>query len=400
MGAAKRPSKPSTGSREKQLSLDRPKAARIGEVRAALGQLSGKAALYCSDASIARYLVARNWDVKKATKMLKKTLKWRSEYKPDEIRWDEIANEAVTGKIYRTDYFDKSGRSILVMRPGVQNTKKAKGQIRYLVYCMENAILNLPHGQSQMVWLIDFAGFSLSNISLHVTKMTADVLQGHYPERLGVAILYNAPKFFESFWKLASPILEPKTFNKVKFVYPDRPDTNKIMEELFNMEELESAFGGKNQATFNINDYAARMREDDNKMPLLWSPDNSALASEPYVMNKDRAQEDSSGLKSEETSSEKREETDSESENREETESESERGETDAVSGKKEETEAVSGKREETEAVSEKRDGTETESEKGKEAENSSSAVELTSLPVEGKGITPAYKSGCSSSDP
>uniref|UniRef100_A0A0E0K5C0 CRAL-TRIO domain-containing protein n=1 Tax=Oryza punctata TaxID=4537 RepID=A0A0E0K5C0_ORYPU len=361
----------------KEAALFEQQLSKIGEVRAALGQLSGKAALYCSDASIARYLVARNWDVKKATKMLKKTLKWRSEYKPDEIRWDEIANEAATGKIYRTDYFDKSGRSILVMRPGVQNTKKAKGQIRYLVYCMENAILNLPHDQSQMVWLIDFAGFNLSHISLHVTKLTADVLQGHYPERLGVAILYNAPKFFESFWKIASPILEPKTFNKVKFVYPDRPETNKIMEDLFNMEQLESAFGGKNQATFNINDYAARMREDDTKMPLFWSPENSALASEPYVMvNKDKAQEGSSGLKSEENGSEKREETDTESENREETESESERGETDA--------------REETEAVSDKRGETDTESEKGKDAATSSNGVELTSLPGEGKGITSA----------
>jgi len=71
-----------------------------------------------------------------------------------------------------------------------------------LVYCMENAILNLPHGQDQMVWLIDFAGFNLGNLSIHVTKLTADVLQGHYPERLGVAILYNAPKFFEPFWKV------------------------------------------------------------------------------------------------------------------------------------------------------------------------------------------------------
>ncbi|XP_006647906.1 phosphatidylinositol transfer protein 3-like [Oryza brachyantha] len=378
----------------KETALFEQRLSKIGEVRAALGQLSGKTALYCSDASIARYLVARNWDVKKATKMLKKTLKWRSEYRPDEIRWDEIANEAATGKIYRTDYFDKSGRSILVMRPGVQNTKKAKGQIRYLVYCMENAILNLPPDQSQMVWLIDFAGFSLSNISLHVTKLTADVLQGHYPERLGVAILYNAPKIFESFWKMASPILEPKTFNKVKFVYPDRPETNKIMEDLFNMEELESAFGGKNQVTFNINDYAARMREDDNKMPLLWSPENSTLASEPYVMTKDTAQEGSSDLKSEETTSEKREETDSESENKEETESESERGETEAVSRKREETEAISGKSEETEAASEKREETVTDSEKGKE--NLSCAVE----PGEGKGITPADRNGCSSSDP
>uniref|UniRef100_A0A0D9VL47 CRAL-TRIO domain-containing protein n=1 Tax=Leersia perrieri TaxID=77586 RepID=A0A0D9VL47_9ORYZ len=373
----------------KEVQLFEQQLPKIGEVRAALGQLSGKTALYCSDASIARYLVARNWDVKKATKMLKKTLKWRSEYKPDEIRWDEIANEAATGKIYRTHYFDKSGRSILVMRPGVQNTKKAKGQIRYLVYCMENAILNLPQGQSQMVWLIDFAGFNLSNISLHVTKLTADVLQGHYPERLGVAILYNAPKFFESFWKIASPILEPKTFNKVKFVYPDRPDTNKIMEDLFNMEELESAFGGKNQTTFNIDDYAARMREDDKRMPLFWSPENSVLASEPYVMmNKDMPREGSSGLKTEETSSEKREETESGSENREETESESEKEETESASEKREETEAVS--------ESQKREETETDSEKGKEVGTSSSAVELPNLPGEGKGTTLADKSGCS----
>ena len=83
-----------------------------------------------------------------------------------------------------------------------QNTKKAKGQVKYLVYCMENAILNLPPGQDQMVWLIDFAGFGMSHLSLHVTKLTADVLQGHYPERLGVAILYNAPRVFESFWKV------------------------------------------------------------------------------------------------------------------------------------------------------------------------------------------------------
>ena len=67
---------------------------------------------------------------------------------------------------------------------------------------MENAILNLGVEQEQMVWLIDFHGFSLSNVSLKVTKDTAHVLQNHYPARLGVAILYDAPKIFEPFWKV------------------------------------------------------------------------------------------------------------------------------------------------------------------------------------------------------
>ncbi|RLN09512.1 random slug protein 5-like [Panicum miliaceum] len=345
----------------KEAALYEEHMSKIGKVRTQLGQLSGKSALYCSDASIARYLIARNWDVKKATKMLKKTLKWRSEYKPDEIRWDDISDEAVTGKIYRTDYFDKSGRSILVMRPGCQNTKNSHGQVKYLVYCMENAILNLPHGQDQMVWLIDFAGFNLGNLSIHVTKLTADVLQGHYPERLGVAILFNAPKFFEPFWKMASPLLERKTRNKVKFVYSDRPDTMKIVEDLFNMDELECAFGGKNPATFNINDYAVRMREDDKKMPSFWSPENSALASEPYLMSNQKPRESSSmGVKTEETESEKREDadtTDTTPENREESDTESEK-----------------------------------EGPKDEETRTESTTVEQKSLP--GEGTAPADKSG------
>nr|VDC97818.1 unnamed protein product [Brassica rapa] len=129
---------------------------KINEVRTLLGPLIGKSSEYCSDAAITRYLAARNGHVKKATKMLKETLKWRTQYKPREIRWEEIAREAETGKIYRSNYTDKYGRPVLLMRPSCQNTKSPKGQIRFLVYCMENAILNLPDNQEQMVWLIDF----------------------------------------------------------------------------------------------------------------------------------------------------------------------------------------------------------------------------------------------------
>lgn len=68
---------------------------------------------------------------------------------------------------------------------------------------MENAILDLPPDQEQMIWMIDFHGFNLSHISIKVTRETAHVLQEHYPERLGVAILYNAPKIFEPFWMVS-----------------------------------------------------------------------------------------------------------------------------------------------------------------------------------------------------
>ncbi|KDP20223.1 hypothetical protein JCGZ_09855 [Jatropha curcas] len=274
--------KSSSNGFEKALKTEEQQA-KINEVRRLVGILPEKLSIYCSDASISRHLRARNWNVKKATKVLKETLKWRAEYKPEEIRWEEVAREAETGKIYRSNYVDKHGRTVLVMRPSCQNTKSTKGQIRYLVYCMENAILSLPPDQEQMVWLIDFHGFNLSHISLKVTKETAHVLQDHYPERLGLAILYNPPKFFEPFWTVAKAFLEPKTYKKVKFVYSDELNTMKIMEDLFDMDQLESSFGGKDCSGFDIIKYAERMKEDDKKMPLFWTRGMTPAVPQPAL---------------------------------------------------------------------------------------------------------------------
>ncbi|GMH22968.1 hypothetical protein Nepgr_024811 [Nepenthes gracilis] len=253
---------------EKPLLLGEQKT-KIDETRKLIGLPADRFPVLCLDASIARYLGARNWNIKKAAKMLKETLKWRMEYKPEKIRWGDIADEAETGKIYRADYCDKHGRTVLVMRPGFQNTNSIRAQIRYLVYCLENAIMHLKPDQEQMVWLIDFQGWNMSSISVKATKETAHVLQNHYPERLGLAILYNPPKIFESFWMMVKPVLEPKTYKKVKFIYNDDPQSQKRMEELFDMEKLEFGFGGKNPVGFNYEAYRERMLEDDKKMTEL-----------------------------------------------------------------------------------------------------------------------------------
>ncbi|KAH1252374.1 CRAL-TRIO domain-containing protein C23B6.04c [Glycine max] len=129
--------------------------------------------------------------------MLEDTLKWRSTYKPEDIRWDEIVVEGETGKLYRASVHDREGRIVLVLRPGMQwlllNTSSKENQMRHLVYMLENAMLNLPHGQEQMSWLIDFTEWSFRNNSL---------------------------KF----------MLDKKTIQKVKFVYPNNKDSVELMK--------------------------------------------------------------------------------------------------------------------------------------------------------------------------
>ncbi|KAK7410544.1 hypothetical protein VNO78_01397 [Psophocarpus tetragonolobus] len=245
--------------------------AKITEVKRLIGPLSYKASLYCSDASITRYLSSRNWNVKKAAQMLKQTLKWRKEYKPEEIRWEEVTDEAESGMLYRPNYHDKYGRSVLVMRPCRKKSKSTEGQIKYFVYCMESAILNLPPHQEQVVWLIDFQGFKLSDVSLTVARETAHIVQEYYPKRLGLAILYNAPMIFQPFFSMVKPFLEIETYNKVKFGYSNDHNTKKIMADLFDKDNLESAFGGNGDTGVDINKYAERMKEDDNNKHSFWT---------------------------------------------------------------------------------------------------------------------------------
>lgn len=257
------------------LSLSPEQRAKIIEVRKLIGTLSDKASVYCSDASISRYLKSQNWNVKKASQMLKLSLKWRHEYKPEEISWDEVSDEAETGKIYRPNYYDKHGRPVLIMRTNRQRSKSLKEEIKHFVYCMENAILNLPPNQEEVVWLVDFHGFNLSNISFKMTREVSHILQKYYPQRLGLAIMYDAPKIFQPFFSMVKVLLDPETCNKVKFVYSNDGNTKKIMEDLFDMDQLEQAFGGNDDTEFDTNKYAKRMRDDDNKMYSLWTQANS-----------------------------------------------------------------------------------------------------------------------------
>ncbi|TKY49796.1 Random slug protein 5 [Spatholobus suberectus] len=143
---------------------------------------------------------------------------------------EEVADEAERGMMYRPNYYDKYGRSVL----------------------------------EQVVWLVDFQGFKVSGISFKVARETAYILQEYYPKRLGLAILYNGPMIFQPFFSMVKPLLETETYNKIKFGYSNNHNTQKIMEDFFDMDNLESAFSGNGDTGFDINKYAERMKEDAN----------------------------------------------------------------------------------------------------------------------------------------
>ncbi|KAK7310906.1 hypothetical protein RJT34_08692 [Clitoria ternatea] len=248
---------------------------KITELKDAIGPLSGRSFKYCTDDCLRRYLEARNWNVDKSKKMLEETLGWRSAYKPENIRWDEVAMEGETGKLHRASFHDRQGRVVLILRPGMQNTCSMENQMRHLVYILENAMLNLPQGQEQMSWLIDFTGWSLRNsVPIKSAKETINILQNHYPERLAIAFLYNPPRVFEAFWKIVKFLLDTKTYQKVKFVYPNNKDSVELMKSYFDEENLPIELGGKAILNYNHEEFSRLMAQDDLKSAAFWESDD------------------------------------------------------------------------------------------------------------------------------
>jgi len=234
--------------------------------------------MYCSDAQLARNLRARKWDVLKAFEMLKKTLLWRKEYKPESITFEDIEEELRTGKQYRSGR-DRFGRRIIVMRPSRENTREHDGNIRLLVYTFENALWrtngerivrgssNIPAlAQEQICVLINFTKWSLKLSPPWRTSMeTLHIMQEHYPERLGLAVCYDPPSVFSVFWKLISPFIDVKTKSKIRFVQPrgDKQKAAKKMNEMFHPNTIDSDMGGRVDATWDLDEYKVFLKRYD-----------------------------------------------------------------------------------------------------------------------------------------
>lgn len=221
--------------------------------------------LFCNDWTYVRYLRARHWDLHKAHKMLAATLQWRLEYRPHDISWSEVQQEALTGKTFVSPHTDKEGRPVVIMTPRNENTKNEEGQVRFLIYCLEHASRLADEKRvGKMMWLIDFEGYSLRNAPAVRTSVgVLHILQNHYPERLGGAVCYHAPSLFSMTWKAVSPFIDPITKKKIAFV-DKGPKESAEMSARFELSTLERSLGGNLKSPlFDLETYGQRMKVED-----------------------------------------------------------------------------------------------------------------------------------------
>ena len=73
----------------------------------------------------------------------------------------------------------------------------------------------------QMVWVIDFHGFTVWDQNPNSAVETGR-LMAHFPEMLNMCVLIDAPWLFNATWKLVSSVLDERVAKKVSFVSVDK----------------------------------------------------------------------------------------------------------------------------------------------------------------------------------
>jgi len=222
---------------------------------------------YCDIPCFIRYLIARDWDVDESEKMLRESLKWRKEFKPQEITSKDIEEEALTGKMYVHGH-DTKGRPVVIMRPDRENTSNGDGQLKYLVFTLETAVKMMPEGVSQIVWVISFTNFSMLNAPpVNQTLSVINILSNHYPERLALCYMYDTPWIFSLFWRSVSGFINQKTANKVVMIGSGthKDEKEKTMKENFNLKNLEKDLGGESDFVWDSKTYFNDIKENTEK---------------------------------------------------------------------------------------------------------------------------------------
>ncbi len=194
-----------------------------------------------------RYLRASKWVAPTATTRLLATLTWRREYGVVNLTDDYISEENETGKQVILGY-DNQGRPCLYLNPHKQNTKGRDKQIQHVMFMIERCIDLMAPGVENHALIVNFMESRKGqNATVGQAREMLHIIQNHYPERLGRALVQGVPWIVWGFFKAISPFIDPVTREKLKF--------DEDLRKLVPPEQLIKAFGGEVEFEYNHEKY-------------------------------------------------------------------------------------------------------------------------------------------------
>ncbi|KAG5193010.1 CRAL-TRIO domain-containing protein [Tribonema minus] len=152
---------------------------------------------------------------------------------------------------------DRDGRPIMHVRLGALFGKgySAEQCLRYAVYTVERAWRARARGVEAYTIVADCRGFGLTHLPpLPFLRAMFGMLSRHYPMRLGHILLCNASASVHLCWRVCSPIVPPRTKDKIVFA---REGDRALVARYVAPAELPRALGGASAYEYDAARYFA-----------------------------------------------------------------------------------------------------------------------------------------------
>jgi hypothetical protein len=201
-----------------------------------------------NDLQIARWLVARKWDINEASKMFTESKKWRQAEKIDTIfewiptiksfkflstYWPiSILPEQRAPRLRTYDGYLVVYERLTEMHPDILDIVSVDDMVKFHLYIQELCAREIrricaeekPGTYGGVVYVYDLVSLTLS----HLTRSNYNLFEkynvydaNNYPETVRRVYLINSPSVFTVGWKVAKKFLDPVTIKKILILGSD-----------------------------------------------------------------------------------------------------------------------------------------------------------------------------------
>jgi len=214
-----------------------------------------------------RFLRARKFDPNAAFLMIQKNEKWRKEFAGLDLRLEKAEDilNCDLSKVY--EYFptwiqgyDKQSRPVSYRRFGkfeIWNILKLTTLERFMRFhaweseqslrLMEQKSQEIGYTIETFVVIIDALGWSIglaTSEAFAYIKSMASIDSDHYPERLGLCIIINAPSMLSFSWRVIAGFLDDVTKAKIKILGTDPNEWRPVLLSVIDEDQLPRMYGG------------------------------------------------------------------------------------------------------------------------------------------------------------
>lgn len=213
-----------------------------------------------SDAFLLKWLIARNYKVDLADKMLRQSLEWRRLNRVNDILETWTPPEVIE-KYYSIGQcgYDKFGCPLWISAQGpidirgIMQSSTKKDLTRFMIYIMEKNALNMRQNPERCATQNICVVADMENLSMwqmayrpvnDVRNEMLRIYEANYPENLRRIFIINAPKLFIVIYNMMRPFMHQVTIDKICVYGFDKEEWTAALLKDIDADQLPAHYGG------------------------------------------------------------------------------------------------------------------------------------------------------------